>query len=380
MKTHAYICLLGLLASVSSCQDDALRFPTQMAEQLTEKGMPIAGPANAILTGTYDLKFRVQWEGVSDRVEKAIISYTEADGDRTIEVTDFSQDYFIQAEEFREYAFGLRYQAKDGTLSNVIKRTAMNKQNIVDYLRDNFELSKTFNSLRIVWENESNSPINVEVLYESGGQTYSMATENSTRLRDTLLTVRLPEGKVDFTVKFSDANGRTSEKNTSFTLVRTSYATADDKAGWTITASSQNSNNHRPQNLISGTPGTDVHWHTPWSGNPGYPHEVELTLDMLVSLDQLTFHNRTNGNNDGVRTFDIYAKEKDEDGYELIAQDLEQIRERGQNRTFDLTPTKPIKMIKFVFKDGWPLGWGGNNPQPKGWAHLGEIDIKGFPE
>jgi len=376
MKTYPYLCALALLAGISSCQDDVLKFPVQIAEQLTDKGMPIAGPANVILTGTYDLKFRVQWEGVSDRVAKAIISYTEADGDKTIEVADFSEDYFIQTNEFREYDFAIQYQAKDGTLSNAIKRTAKNKQNIVEYLRDNFELSKTFNTLRIVWENESNSPINVDVQYASGGQAYTPLTaEGSTRLRDTLLTVRLPEGKVDFTVKFSDANGRVSQKDTSFTLERTNYVTAQDKADWKITATSQHSNNHRPENLISGSPIGDVHWHTPWSGNPGYPHEVELTLDMLISLEQMTLHNRTSGNNDGVKTFDLYVKEKMEDDYERIATDLEQIREKGTNRTFDLTPTKPIKMIRFVFKDGWPI-----NGDPKGWAHLGEIDLRGFPE
>jgi len=381
MKTYSCLCALALLAGISSCQDDVLKFPVRIAEQLAEKGMPIAGPANVILTGTHDLKFKFQWDGVSDRVAKAIISYTESDGDRTVEVTDFTEDYFLQTNEFREYDFALQYQAKDGTLSRVIKRTAKNKQNIVEYLRDNFELSKTYNAFRIVWENESNSPINVEVQYESGGQTYApLSVDGSTKIRDTLLTDRLPEGVFNFTVKFSDGDGRTSQKATSFELIRTSYLTAEDKSGWTITASSQHSNNHVPQNLISGTPGTDVHWHTPWSGNPGYPHEVELTLDMLISLDQMTLHNRTSGNNDGVRTFDLYAKEKEEDEYERIAANLEQVRERGEKKTFDLTPTKPIKMIKFLFKDGWPLGWGGNNPQPRGWAHLGEIDLRGFPE
>ena len=103
-----------------------------------------------------------------------------------------------------------------------------------------------------------------------------------------------------------------------------------------------------------------------------FPHEVELTLGEMIVVDGFTLYNRTGGSDNGVKTFDVYVREKYEDEYEKVATDLVQIKEKGANKSFSIPSTKPAKMIKFVFKDAY-----GTNTQ---FAHLAEIDINGILE
>lgn len=381
MKFYKGVLILALASGMlTGCEKNLLVFPPQIQEQVEEQDIVIAGPSNVVLSGTYDLKFKIEWRGVSDRVEKAIITYKEGGEDKRIEVTDFSKDHFIQGEKIDQYLFSLQYVGKDGTLSKVVQRTATNKIYLVDYLIDHFELSKTYNKLQVVWDNDAHSLINADVSYVYNGKEYMLRVDGSTKLRDTLQTIGLTAGQINFQVKFSDAAGRSAEKDTVFQLIDHKYVTAQDKENWIITASNQHSAALGADKLIDGITDSDNHWHTDWYPDPAkpetvFPHEVEITLAEMMALDGFTLYNRTGGSSDGVKTFDVYVREKFEDEYEKVASDLIQVTERGQNKNFSIEPTKPIKMVKFVFKDAWP-----RNGEAGQYAHLAEIDLKGIVE
>lgn len=324
----------AMLAVMLACDKDKLLLPTQVENPETEAQTIISGPSNMKLSGTYDLKFRIQWSGVSDRVAKAVVRYEEASGKKEIEVTDFTKDLIIQADQLRGYSFDVHFVAKDGTLSKTVNRTALNKTYLVDYLRDNFELSKEFSKLRVIWANESSTPVTADVAYTTQGKTYNLQVENSTALQDTLETIALTAGKVDFNVRFKDGTGRESVVNTSFVMVDENYVTAAQKSKWIVAVSNQHSADLGASKLFDGITTGDNHWHTNWSPDPAkpetvFPHEVEITLEELISIQGLTLYNRTGGSNDGVKTFDVYVRRKFEDEYEKVASDLVQEMARG---------------------------------------------------
>lgn len=377
-KNILFALVLGV--AVSSCKDESLVFPEQIEQEEQDHEMTLAGPANVVLTGTFDMKFRVDWQGVSDRVTKAIITYQEDGQDKTIEVSDFESDYYIQMASQGEYAFTLQYEGQDGLRSKVVNRQAANKGYFVDYLGENFELSKEFNQLRIAWQNEANIAINAKAVYTLNGKEYTTSLENTSASRDTLATLGLTAGIVNFALEFVDQSGRKATKDTTFNLRETKYVTAGDKSTWIVVASNQNSAANAASMLVDGVPDGDNHWHTDWNPENArpetvFPHEVELTLGELIVLDGFTFYNRTGGSNDGVKTFDVYVREKFEDEYEKVASDLVQVMEKGSSKSFEILPTKPVKMIKFVFKDAYP-----RQSEVTKYAHLAEIDIKGIVE
>lgn len=372
--------LAVMLALTTACDKDSLLFPTQVETPDVEGQTIIAGPSNMKLLGTYDLKFRVQWSGVSDRVAKAILRYEEASGKKEIVVTDFSKDLLIQAEKQGVYAFDVHYVAKDGTPSKTITRKVENKTYLVDYIGDNFELSKDFSRLRVIWANESSTPVTADVAYTTQGKTYSLHVENSTALQDTLETIALTAGKVDFNLRFKDGSGRESVVDTSFVMADQSYVTAAQKSKWIVVVSNQHSADYGASKLFDGITTGDNHWHTNWYPDPAkpetvFPHEVEITLEELIELQGLTLYNRTGGSNDGVKTFDVYVRRKFEDEYEKVASDLVQEMARGGKKSFSISTTKPVRMVKLVFKDAWPRsGVAGQ------YAHLAEIDVRGMVE
>ncbi|WP_270089219.1 discoidin domain-containing protein [Sphingobacterium sp. SYP-B4668] len=380
LKLKFLTLLCALLASMVACQKNTLILPTQLPEEEEEIKSIIAGPVDIKIEGTYDFKFKVVMPSVSDRVEKVIIKYTEVGQAKELVIQDFTKNYFIQMADISEYAFSLQYFAKDGTPSKIVERKATNKGYLVEHLAENFELSKEFNRLRLIWDNESLTPVTATVSYNSNGETHVMNVENSIALKDTLETVALKAGKVDFDVKFKDGTGRESATKTSFVMLDRSYTTQADKANWLISATDEHNATYAPTKLINGVSTGDDHWHTNWYPDPAkpstvFPFEVEITMEELIMVDQITLYNRTNGSNDGVKTFDVYMKAEISEEYELVAKDLVQIQDKGAKKSFDLPTSKPVKRVKFVFKDGWP-----RNNVAELYAHLAEIDVKGILE
>src|SRR5690606_17708540 len=150
---------------------------------------------------------------------------------------------------------------------------------------------------KIGFANNANSNITLKVTYPvAGGGTN--VVEESFDAADVVFNFPPIDGTHEVMVEYIDEGGRSSEKTFTYThypFVHKTYITASEKAGFSISVSSnQDNDGGGAPALIDGNAST--FWHSPWSGTiPAWPHFATINFNKEIQITKLILQLRSNG-------------------------------------------------------------------------------------
>lgn len=112
-------------------------------------------------------------------------------------------------------------------------------------------------------------------------------------------------GDKNITLKVTDANGTDTRTYNNFVRIRSVGNVA--KTGWrVIYYDNQNSAGEAAANTIDGNNST--FWHTAWSGNPAYPHEIQIDMGSAIAIESFRYLPRQDGASNGtVKGYEWYV-------------------------------------------------------------------------
>lgn len=128
---------------------------------------------------------------------------------------------------------------------------------------------------------------------------------------------------------------------------------ASDKAGWSITASSEelSGENGGCANLIDGNVST--YWHNNWSGEwVAGPYIIDITLDKEESIGGFILIQRENAPNRYVRGFSIYLRNEDEE-YPDEPDYIGEMQNIGDKQEFSMGFRKSANHVRISFNSSW---------------------------
>lgn len=206
MKINAFILFGGMFLAVQGCKEEELVFPPSVGSdvEITEK-RPTARPNNLTLVPAFNQKIEIHWPMLSDRVNKAVVSYTEGTEKKVLEVTKFDQATIITLNESKQYPFELQYFTVDGTSS---KKTMVNltpRPFEVIYKLDNIQTDQVDGGIAFVFPKTLERSLDYKITYQKDGVSQEKVLSGATV--DTVIIDKLyDETQVfDFTIAIADA-------------------------------------------------------------------------------------------------------------------------------------------------------------------------------
>lgn len=219
------------------------------------------------------------------------VTYPGTDGNLTKTITS-SEEVIV-----------ISFPAQDGTHEYSIELEDEQGRKVSDSYSYEFEYIITssfyagYGTGRVAFTNNANSNITLKVTYPvSGGGTTTV--EESFDSNNAVFNFDPIDGTHQVFVEYIDAGGRSSEKTFSYThypFVHKTYITAAEKAGFSISVSSnQDNDGGGAPALIDGNAST--FWHSPWSGTiPPWPHFATINFNKEIQITKLILQLRSNG-------------------------------------------------------------------------------------
>jgi hypothetical protein len=214
MKVNMLILLGGLFLTVQGCKEEELVFPPSVGTdvEVTEK-RPTARPNNLTLVSAFNQKIEIHWPMLSDRVNKAVVSYAEGTEKKVLEVTKFDQATIITLNEWKQYPFELQYFTVDGTSS---KKTVVNltpRPFEVIYKLDHIQTDQIDGGVAFIFPKTLERKLDYKITYQKDGVSKEKVVSGAAI--DTVIIDKLyDETQVfDFTIAVADAelNKRSSK-------------------------------------------------------------------------------------------------------------------------------------------------------------------------
>ena len=170
MKVNTLLLLGGLFLTVQGCKEEELVFPPSEGAdvEVTEK-RPTARPNNLTLVSAFNQKIEIHWPKLSDRVNKAVVSYTEGTEKKSLELTKFDEPTIITLNEWKQYPFELQYFTVDGTSS---KKTIVNltpRPLEVVYKLDNMLTDQVDGGVAFIFPKTLDRTMDYKITYQQDG-------------------------------------------------------------------------------------------------------------------------------------------------------------------------------------------------------------------
>lgn len=378
---------LGLFVAalffVTACVKESLILPDRAKEADTQEEIDvITKPSDVLIKGDYNFAFILEWaKYISDNVQALHLSYYKAGVEDAEKIDtlieDFSKPFIINTEEVDEYVFETYYLSKSGKESKTVTQKVKNKDLHIKTVLASLQIHQEyFSEFRLEWKGVAKEKFKITYTVPTEGDPLSQTLVTDSSGNDVFTAI---EGTYDVGVQVSDTLGNTVDTLLSYTLSEVAYLTASDKSRWTATASDSHGG-QGPEKLINGITDDDDHWHSNWNpeANPPktkHPFTLEIDFDTEILLTEVILHNRTGGNWDGTRFFDLYGFNEETEEYVLLGKDLEMEQLPGRKKNFTIDSDLPFSKIQLIITESWPKGY---ETEPAGSAHLGEIDVKGF--
>lgn len=374
--------LITTVCFFTSCVKEKLVLPEGVDTGQQEEIDVIAKPSDVLVKGEYNFGFKIDWpEYISDNVQALHLTYYKAGEEDPVKVDtvfeDFSESFMLYTGEMDEYVFETYFRSKSGKQSKTITQQVKNKDlHIKTVLASLRIFQESFTEYKLAWTGVNSEVIKIAYTVPTETDPLTLTVEVDSSGNESFVAL---EGTHDVSVQVSDTLGNTVDTVLSYTLSEVAYLTGSDKSRWTATASDSHGG-HEAERLINGISDGDDHWHSNWYPSPDnpktmHPFTLEIDFDTEILLTEVILHNRSGGNRDGARFFDLYGFDEEIEEYVLLGKDLEMIRDPGQQKRFAIDSEIPFSKIQLIITESWPTG---NNANPANFAHIAEIDVKGF--
>lgn len=231
---------------------------------------------------------------------KTTITYPGTSGDLT-KVVNSSDETIVVRFPMQDGTHNYTVELEDGQGRKVSSQYSYSFTYIV-----NSTVYADYGVGRLTYNNNAGSPITLKVTYPvSGGTTTVEQSFTGSNVTFNFVPVN---GTHQVSVEYKDAGGRA--RNDSFTythnpFVFKTYLTGADKSGWSVTVSSNATNDGTgPAALLDGAANT--YWHTPWSGEiPPWPHFATITFNKKIQLTKMILMIRHNNGNGSPKNIDL---------------------------------------------------------------------------
>ncbi|MDO6427372.1 discoidin domain-containing protein [Thalassotalea sp. 1_MG-2023] len=94
------------------------------------------------------------------------------------------------------------------------------------------------------------------------------------------------------------------------------------------------------------------HWHTPWSGIPGFPHEVIIDLGEAKDIVQFNYTPRAGGGNGTIAGYEVYVSDNNSDWGSAVATGTWKGDGNTEIAAFDAITGRYIKFVALSEKNG----------------------------
>lgn len=260
--------------------------------------------------------------------------------------------------ESSEELIVMTFPAQDGTHAYTVEledeqnRTASQQYSYTFQYIVNSSLVAGYGVGRYSVNNNANSGITLKVTYPvAGGGTTTV--ERSYTSAEAVFDFVPVDGTHEVVVEYEDAGGRQRSETFTYThypFVFKSFTTAAEKADWSVTVSSNATNDGTgPNALLDGQ--SNTYWHTPWSGDiPPWPHHATVTFDREIQLTKFTIFIRHNNGNGSPKEFDLQVS-TDGTNFTTHQAYTNSVNTAGASISFDITNPVATKYVRLLFRN-----------------------------
>lgn len=352
----------GLILGLGACKENSLVIPDQIPVdelEVNDRGPVKQNSFRVIAEDDEKIKFDLSSTD-TELVESVFFSYNKQGEEKTTEVKDFDNFYIIEnlpvstPTSIEVWAKG-KNGLESKKFSYIVSALPYPSRSLIN----NINVTTGVGEIHIFMLNLTRA--NATLFYKIDDATsYTEIDLPTPTAGETLVISDITAGNHTVSYYVQDANGGQSEIKSVDLLVKipviVEFTTAESKALWTVTVSSnQEGDGGGGPALIDGNPNT--FWHTPWSGDiPPWPHQATINFGESIVISKFIFSNRHNNGGNAPKDIDLQISA---DGINFTTHQsfVNTNTTAGAVVTFDINNPVNTKYVRISTRTGYHASW-----------------------